>query len=101
MKHWPYKTLDAKWHRFRFEYQARGSIHCLGTAKLSNDPGLCNLTKIALRGFLAQKYKNENPNEITSQTENDIAGEKAAETACKYVDWILPTVNPSPLDEGK
>ena len=38
-KHWLYKTLDAKWHWYRFEYQDRGSIHCHGTAKLSNDPG--------------------------------------------------------------
>ena len=27
IKHWLYKTLDAKWHWYRFEYQARGSIH--------------------------------------------------------------------------
>ena len=57
IKHWLYKTLDAKWHWYRFEYQARGSIHCHGTAKLSNDPGLCELTKVALKGFLAQKKK--------------------------------------------
>ena len=48
VKHWLYKTLDAKWHWYRFEYQARGSIHCHGTAKLSNDPGLCDLTKTAV-----------------------------------------------------
>ena len=55
MKYWLYNTLDAKWHWYRFEYQARGSIHCHGTAKLNNDPGLCELTKTALKGFLAQK----------------------------------------------
>ncbi len=32
IKYWLYDTLDAKWHWYRFEYQARGSIHCHGTA---------------------------------------------------------------------
>ena len=44
VKHWLYDTLGAKWHWFRYEYQGRGSIHCHGTAKLNNDPGLCQLT---------------------------------------------------------
>ena len=48
VKHWLYDTLGAKWHWFRYEYQGRGSIHCHGTAKLNNDPGLCQLTQIAL-----------------------------------------------------
>lgn len=42
-----------------FEYQGRGSIHCHGTAKPKKDPGLCQLTKTALKGFLAQKYKEK------------------------------------------
>ena len=57
VKHWLYDTLDAKWHWFRYEYQGRGSIHCHGTAKLKNDPGLCKLTDIALKGFLAENQK--------------------------------------------
>ena len=101
IKHWLYKTLDVKWHWYRFEYQARGSIHCHGTAKLSNDPGLCELTKVALKGFLAQKYKDEHKDENTSESDYDIiAGKKAAQLACKYVDWLLSTVNPTPPDEG-
>ena len=55
IKHWLYNTLDAEWHWYRFEYQGRGNINCHGTAKLKNDPGLCELTKIALKGFLTQK----------------------------------------------
>ncbi len=51
VKHWLYDTLGAKWHWFRYEYQGRGSIHCHGTAKLNNDPGLCQLTQTALKGF--------------------------------------------------
>ena len=40
-----YNSLDAEWHWYRFEYQARGSIHCHGVAKLKNDPGLCKLSE--------------------------------------------------------
>ena len=46
VKHWLYQTLGAKWHWFRYEYQGRGSIHCHGTAKLKNDPGLCQLRQL-------------------------------------------------------
>ena len=100
IKHWLYKTLDAKWHWYRFEYQGRGSIHCHGTAKLNNDPGLCNLTEIALKGFLAQKYKDENDCIDVAQLHQDIeAGTKAAQKACQYVDLLLSTVNPMPPDD--
>ena len=37
IKYWLYHTLKAEWHWYRFEYQARGSIHCHGTAKLKTD----------------------------------------------------------------
>ena len=36
IKHWLYSSLDAEWHWYRFEYQARGSIHCHGVATLVN-----------------------------------------------------------------
>ena len=99
IKCWLYDTLDAKWHWFRFEYQGRGSIHCHGTAKLKNDPGLCQLTKIALKGFLAQKCKEDVDD--TSQLDHDIeTGNKAAQTVCQYVDWLLSTVNLNPPDQG-
>ena len=58
------------------------------------------VSKVALKGFLAQKLKDENTVEDLSQLDHDIAaGEKAAQTACQYVDWILSTVNPNPPDE--
>ncbi|XP_020915212.2 uncharacterized protein LOC110252718 [Exaiptasia diaphana] len=72
MKYWLYGTLDAKWHWYRFEYQGRGSIHCHGTAKLNNDPGLCELTKIALKGFLAKTLKEKNPLTDDAQLDLDI-----------------------------
>lgn len=46
IKYWLYNSLDAKWYWYRFEYQAGGSIHCHGVAKLKNDPGLCKLSEI-------------------------------------------------------
>ena len=99
VKHWLYDTLGAKWHWFRYEYQGRGSIHCHGTAKLNNDPGLCQLTQTALKGFLAQKFKDENDCSDTTELDQDIeAGQKAADTVCQYVDWLLSTVNPNPPD---
>ena len=95
VKHWLYDTLAAQWHWFRYEYQGRGSIHCHGTAKLNNDPGLCQLTQT---GFLAQ---DENDCCDTTELDQNIeAGEKAADTACQYVDWLLSTVNPNPPDEN-
>ena len=45
--HWLYRTLDADWHWYRLEYQARGSIHAHGYAKLKNDIGICTLVQKA------------------------------------------------------
>ncbi|CAB4024278.1 Hypothetical predicted protein [Paramuricea clavata] len=76
-----------------------GSIHCHGTAKLNNYPGLCQLTQTALKGFLAQKFKNENDCSDTTELDQDIeADQQAADTVCQYVDW-LSTVNPNLPDE--
>ena len=58
IKHWLYNSLDADWHWYRFEYQARGSIHCHGVAKLKNDPGLCKLSEKALKGYVAEMALN-------------------------------------------
>lgn len=101
IKHWLYKTLDCKWHWYRFEYQERGSIHCYGTAKLNNDPGLCDLTKAALEGFLAQKYKDEHKDENTLELNKDIVdGTTAVEIVCHYVYWLLSTFNPNLPDDA-
>ena len=92
--------LVRKRHWFRYEYEGRGSIHCHGTAKLNNDPGLGQLTQTALKGFLAQKFKDENDCSDTTELDQDIeAGQNAADTVCQYVDWLLSTVNPDPPDE--
>ena len=47
---------------------------------------------MALDGILAHKYKDENKDKNTPELDLDIiVGNKAAETACKYVDWLLST----------
>ena len=38
--HWLNGILDAEWYWYRFEYQAKGSIHGHGCAKLKNDPDM-------------------------------------------------------------
>ena len=53
-----------------------------------------------MKGFLAQKFKDENDCEHTIELEQDIeAGKKAAVKACQYVDWLLSTVNPMPPED--
>ena len=91
LKHWLYDTLNAEWHWYRYEYQARGSIHCHGTAKLKSDPGLCSLTEIALKGFISEKQSD-------SETDSEVIyeGRKAAKIICNYVDTLITTWNPYP-----
>ena len=47
VQHWLYDALGAEWHWYRIEYQARGSTHAHGCAKLHNDPGICQLVEKA------------------------------------------------------
>ena len=61
---------------------------------------MCQLTQTALKGFLAKKFKDENDCSDTTELDQDIeACQKAADTVCQYVDWLLLTVNPNPPDE--
>ena len=92
MKHWLYETLDAEWHWYRYEFQARGSIHCHGTAKLKSDPGLCKPTDIALKGFVAEKCQNGCDNSSLSKEISD--GKKASKIICEYVNRLITTWNP-------
>lgn len=89
--HWLTGSLDSEWYWYRFEYQARGSTHAHGCAKLRNDPGLCCLVKKAAEAWLAeQKVQNrEEPTYITLREEGRIAKAKAV----AYADWLVTTVN--------
>ena len=104
VKHWLYNCLDADWHWFRYEYQAtRGSIHCHGVAKLKNDPGLCELTEVALQGYLAEQQLADLDHQTDISLLCDLnataqRGKEASQTVCRYVDWLLSTYNPMPPD---
>lgn len=98
LKHSLYDTLKTEWHWYRYEYQATGSIHYHGiTAKLKTDPGLCNLTEIALKGYLAGKELLDKAGD--HQSLHNIKEEnKACEKICQYVDsllsWTKPDLHP-------
>lgn len=83
IKHWLYSSLDAEWHWYRFEYQARGSIHCHGVAKLKNDPGLCQLSETALTGYLAEmSIAKAQQRDIIELNEQILEGKKASQAVC-------------------
>ena len=48
----------------RYEWQARGSIHAHGCAKLKNDPGLCDLVKRAAHGWKLQRILDVQQDEL-------------------------------------
>ena len=52
IRHWLNGVMDAEWFWYRFEYQARGSIHAHGCAKLKNDPDIRLLHNHACLAFL-------------------------------------------------
>ena len=106
VKFWLNKSLQASWYWYRYEYAVqRGSIHCHGVAKLQNDPGLCELTAVALQGFLASKYIKEHQANISNEELQELKnkekrGENAEATVCQYVNFLLTTWNPCSPDEG-
>lgn len=101
IKHWLYGTLDAEWHWYRFEYQARGSIHCHGVAKLKNDPGLCKLSETALKGYLAEMSIDKGEQlDILELNKQIVEGKKASQAICEYVDWLYSTYNPNPPEDS-
>ena len=103
VSHWLYKILGAYWHWFRYEFAVlRGAVHVHGLAKLNSDPGLCDLAKIAVKGFEAQEKIANAPSmssvEIT-QCESDIEdGEEAEKLLCSYSDTLLTATNPIDSD---
>ena len=59
IRYWLKGVLDAEWYWFRFEYQARGSIHAHGCAKLKNDPDIPLLKSLAALGWGASHTDHE------------------------------------------
>ena len=93
---WLHKTLQVDWYWYRYEYQARGSTHAHGCAKLKNDPGLCELVKIAALG-----WKEEKANKVEPHHNQHIIlyGQYAKQKAIAYADWLVTTVNDSIPDD--
>ena len=100
VKYWLYKVMGAEWHWYRFEYAVmRGSIHCHGLAKLQDDPDLCKLSQLALKGYLANRkiekgFFQSDEYEMLQQSINE--GKSAEDDICNYVDSIVTAMNPSP-----
>ena len=81
-----YGCLDASWHWYRYEWQARGSIHAHGCAQLKNDPGLCDLITKAAKGWEAQNMLSD-PNANREELLATIAeGNQAKATAVEFAD---------------
>ena len=87
---------------FGYEYQGRrGRIHSRGTAKLQNDPGLCELTETALQGFLDEQIQSPSDDNMDTQALSTIEkGKIASQTVFQYVDWLSSTWNTLPPDDN-
>ena len=104
VKHWLKNTLGATWHWFKYEYAVqRGSIHCHGVAKLESDPGLCDLSQTALKGYIANQLVEDSslsPELVLEKEEEIKKGKEAESIICDYVDSLMSTQNPTNPDEG-
>ena len=103
VNYWLKKTLGATWYWFRYEYAVqRGSIHCHGVAKLQSDPNLCDLSQIALQGYLAAQSlaKDQLSHEMSLQKQQEVKeGCEAEKAICDYVDFLMSTQNPCNADD--
>ena len=87
------------WSWFRYEYAVQcGSIHCHGVAKLKSDPKLCDLSQIALQGYLAAHSlaKDQLSHEMLLQKQLEV--KEGCEAICDYVDFLMSTQNPCNAD---
>ena len=96
---WLDRVLHTEWKWYRFEWQARGSIHAHGCAKLTNDPGLCNLVNTAVQGWKLERIlqlQMEQPTyeQMAADFQPQIeAGYQATTTVINYADWLVTTIN--------
>ena len=95
VNYWLHKTLNAEWYWFRYEYQARGSTHAHGCVKLKNDPGLCELVKVAALGWMEEKANKTNNMEPHHNQHVILCGQQAKQRAIAYADWLVTTINDS------
>ena len=68
-----------------------------GVGKLKSDPNLCDLSQIALQGYLAaQSVSNDQlSHEVLLQKQQEVKeGCEAEKAICDYVDFLVSTQNP-------
>ena len=96
VQHFLYDSLDAEWHWYRLEYQARGSTHAHGCAKLKNDPGICSLMQKAGLGWSVQQDITTKGLEPTQEQQKIIQeGQESTAEILLYSDWLVTTCNES------
>ena len=96
VEQWLYEALGAEWHWYRLEYQARGSTHAHGCAKLKNDPGTCSLVQKAASAWLIQQELQQNDTTPTPEQAQILqCGEEATTLVLQYADWLVTTCNQS------
>ena len=103
IRHWLKDGLDAEWYWYRYEYQARGSTHAHGCAKLKDDPGITKLVSRATLGWKEQQLgeqAQENVTEPVPLNHHIIHyGKHASDSVIDYVNTLLTTQNNSIPDE--
>ena len=97
IQHWLYESLNAEWHWYRIEYQAHGSTHAHGCAKLKNEPGICKLVEKAAKGWaISNDITIKNIPQFQSETDKAqflLEAEEAKSVVLKYAGWLVTTCN--------
>lgn len=96
--HWLDHLINAECKWIRFEWQAHGSIHPHGCAKLSNNPGFCSLVKTAAQGWKLEQilrlHKHPSYHQMANKVQPYIlVAHQARATVIAYADWLLTTMN--------
>ena len=101
IRHWLQDELGAEWYWYRYEYQARGSTHAHGCAKLKNDPGLTTLVSRAALGWMEEKLTQAQDNTDAIPHNHHIIqyGIHAKQLVVDYIDSLVTTINNSIPDE--
>ena len=106
--------LHAKWNWYRYEYQARGNIHCHGMVRLKSDPGLQDLGSRVYKGrkselLLGLPKRPEDSylttdvldRELTDRERSELEtavneGNEAEKCILTYHDFLLTSMHPNP-----
>ena len=89
--------------RQRKRCSRRSREHLQLPKQLESDPGLCDLSQTALKGYIANQLVEDSSlsPELLLEKEEEIKKGKEAETIiCDYVDSLMSMQNPTNPDEG-